>query len=79
MKLQMHRKFCSKPPRVFDEIRVPKKVMKLREQQLNKYERMRKVHKTNITTIPERNQEATLYLQELTSALLIQKLSPVHL
>ena len=25
-------------------------------------------------TIPERNQEATLYLQELTSALLIQKL-----
>ena len=30
-------------------------------------------------TIPERNQEATLYLQELTSTLLIQKLSPVYL
>ena len=30
-------------------------------------------------TIPERNQEVTLYLQELTSALLIQKLVQVHL
>ena len=30
-------------------------------------------------TIPERNQEAALYPQELTSALLIQKLSRVHL
>ena len=30
-------------------------------------------------TIPERNQEATLYLQELTSALLIQKLVQVRL
>ena len=30
-------------------------------------------------TIPERNQEATLYLQELTSTLLIQKLIQVHL
>ena len=30
-------------------------------------------------TIPERNQEAILYLQELTSALLIQKLIQVHL
>ena len=29
-------------------------------------------------TILERNQEATLYLHELTSTLLIQKLSPVH-
>ena len=30
-------------------------------------------------TIPERNQEVTLYLQELTSTLLIQKLILVHL
>ena len=30
-------------------------------------------------TIPERNQEAILYLQELTSTLLIQKLVQVHL
>ena len=30
-------------------------------------------------TIPERNQEATLYPQELTSALLIQNLFRVHL
>ena len=30
-------------------------------------------------TIPERNQEVTLYLQELTSTLLIQKLIQVHL
>ena len=40
----MHHKFCSKPPRVFDEIRAPKKGMTLREQQLNEYERMRIVH-----------------------------------
>ena len=44
MKLQMHSRFCSEPPRVFDEIRVPKKATTLREQQLNEYERMRKVH-----------------------------------
>ena len=30
-------------------------------------------------TIPEHNQEATLYLQELASTLLIQKLVQVHL
>ena len=30
-------------------------------------------------TISERNQEATLYLQELTSTLLSQRLCPVHL
>ena len=44
MKLRMHHKFCSKPPRVFDEIRVLKKAMTLRKQQLNEYERIRKVH-----------------------------------
>ena len=41
MKLRMHCKFCSKPPRVFDEIRVPKKATMLREQQLNEDERMK--------------------------------------
>ena len=40
----MHLKFCSKPPKGFDKIRVPKKAMALREQQLNEAERMRKVH-----------------------------------
>ena len=44
MKLRMHRQFCSKPPRVFDEIRVPKKSCMMREQQINNYERMKKVH-----------------------------------
>ena len=40
----MHLKFCSMSPRIFDEIRVPKKARMLREQQLNEYERMRKVY-----------------------------------
>ena len=44
MKLRMYRKFCSKPPMVFDEIRVPKKACTMRERQLNEYERMKKVH-----------------------------------
>ena len=44
MKLRMHLKFCSKPPKGFDKIRVPKKATTLREQQLNEAERMRKVH-----------------------------------
>ena len=44
MKLQMHHKFCSNPPKGFDEIRVPKKAMTLREQQLNETGRVRKVH-----------------------------------
>ena len=44
MKLRMHRKFCSKPPMIFDEIRAPKKTCMMREQQLNEVERIRKVH-----------------------------------
>ena len=44
MKLRMHRKFCSKPPRGFNEIRVPKKATTLREEQLNEAERMGSVH-----------------------------------
>ena len=84
MKLQMHHKFCSNPPVAFDEIRVPKKATTLREQQLNEYERMRKAHNYYLSssiniTIPERNREATLYLLELTSTLLIQMPSQVRL
>ena len=44
MKLQMHHKFCSKPPVAFDKVEVPKKAMMMGERQLNEYERMRKVH-----------------------------------
>ena len=44
MKLQMHHKFCSKPPMVFDEIWVPKKACTMREQQLNEAEKIRKVY-----------------------------------
>ena len=44
MKLQMHRRFCSNPPKSFDKIGIPKKAMTLREQQLSEAERMRKVH-----------------------------------
>ena len=44
MEHRMHCRFCSNPPVAFDEIRVLKKAMTLREQQLNEYERIRKVH-----------------------------------
>ena len=44
MKLQMHHKFCSNPPKGFDKIGVPKKACTMREQWLNEAERMRKVH-----------------------------------
>ena len=44
MKLRMRRKFCSKPPVAFDKVEVPKKAMMMGEQQLNEYNRMKKVH-----------------------------------
>ena len=44
MKLRMHRRFCSNPPKGFDKIGIPKKATTLREQQLNEAERMCKVH-----------------------------------
>ena len=44
IKLRMHLKFCSNPPKRFDKIRVPKKACMMRKQQLNEYERRRKVH-----------------------------------
>ena len=85
MKHRMHCRFCSNPPAAFDKIGIPKKACMMREQQLNEAERIRKVHSQylsiwiNIITIPERNQEATLYRQELASTLPIQKLVQVHL
>ena len=39
-----HCKFCSKPPKGFDKIRMPNKVTMLKEHQNNETERMRKVH-----------------------------------
>ena len=44
MKRRMHYRFCSDPSKGFDKIGIPKKAMTLREQQLNEYERMCKVH-----------------------------------
>ena len=44
MKLRMHRRFCSNPPKCFDKIGISKKATTLREQQLAEAERMRKVH-----------------------------------
>ena len=44
MKHRMHCRFCSNPPVAFDKISVPKKACTMREQQLNKAERIRKVH-----------------------------------
>ena len=44
MKLKMHHRFCSNPPKGFNKIGIPKKAMTLREQQFNEAERMHKVH-----------------------------------
>ena len=44
MKLRMHPRFCSNPPVAFDKIVIPKKAATLREQHLNKAERIRNVH-----------------------------------
>ena len=85
MKFRIYRRFCSNLPLTFDKIGFPKKACTLREQQLAEAKRMKRVHNKylsnwiNIITIPERNHEATLYLQELTSTLPIQKLSQVRL
>ena len=42
MKLRMHLRFCSNPPKGFNKIRVPKKSCTLREQQLTEAERIKK-------------------------------------
>ena len=44
MKLRMHHKFCSNPPKGFDKIRVSNKAMMLKEHQNNEAEWKRKVH-----------------------------------
>ena len=44
MKLRMHCRFSSNPPKGFDKIGIPKNAMTLREQQLTEAERMHKVH-----------------------------------
>ena len=44
MKLRMHLRFCSNPPKGFNKIGIPKKATTLREQQLAEAERMHKVH-----------------------------------
>ena len=44
MKLRMHHRFCSNPPKGFYKIGILKKAMTLREQQLNEAEKMKKVH-----------------------------------
>ena len=63
MKHRMHHRFCSNPPVAFDKIGIPKNACMIKEQQLNEYERMKKVHNLylsfwiNIITIPEHSQE----------------------
>ena len=44
MTLRMHRKFCSKPPKCSEQIRMPNKAMTLREPQLNEAEMVPRVH-----------------------------------
>ena len=44
IKHRMHRKFSSNPPKSSKPVRMPKKAMTLREQQLNEAEKIRKVH-----------------------------------
>ena len=44
MKRRIHRRFCSNPPMAFNKVGIPKKATMLREQQLNEYEKMKRVH-----------------------------------
>ena len=43
-KRRMHRRFSSNPPVAFDKIGILKKACTIKEQKLNEYERMKKVH-----------------------------------
>ena len=47
MKLRMHFKFCSNLPEGSRQIKKPNKATTVREQQLNKAERMRRVHENH--------------------------------
>ena len=40
IKCRIHRKFCSNPPKSSKPVRMPKKAMMLREQQLNEPEKI---------------------------------------
>ena len=40
MKFRMHHKFCSKPPKSFDKVRMPNKATMLKDQQLIEAERV---------------------------------------
>ena len=44
MKRRIHHRFCSNPPLALNRIGIPKKACRMREQQLNEAERIRKVH-----------------------------------
>ena len=44
MKHRMHHRFCSNPPVAFNKIGITKKACTIGEQQLNEYERMKRVH-----------------------------------
>ena len=45
VKLQMHRKFCSNPPKSYETVRLPKKAMTMGELQHYEAERIKRVHK----------------------------------
>ena len=78
MKLHLHHKFCTNPPEGSVIYEVPRRAMTCEEHQI--YRTEVNTYPTGINiNIPERNQEATVYLQEFTSTLLIQMLSRVHL
>ena len=44
MKLRMHHRFCSNPPKIFNIIGIPKKATTLKENNSYQAERIRKVH-----------------------------------
>ena len=85
MKLRMHLKFCSNPPKSSKRVSMLKKATMLREHQLNEAEKIREEFTSNIypswidIITSEHNQEAALCLQELTSTFLIQKLFQAYL
>ena len=45
MKLQIHCKVCSKPPKSSNQIRMPMKAMTLKEHQNNETEKIQRVHR----------------------------------
>ena len=47
IKFQMHHKFCPKLIEGYEQVRISKKAMTLREQQLSEAESIQRVHKNN--------------------------------